>query len=176
MDAGGTMALLTRREILKLLGHMSVMVPAGLGLPAIWAEAAAANRLVRFSVNGRPVEHRPRRYPLARAWVDEERFNHQWAGFDLGRYHKELKCSKCHLETRPYRDVARTCDGCHADFAPGVWKHDQAGCKLDSLHSGLACAECHTESWGEGKTPSCIRCHPQADYRPRQACLSDQSA
>jgi hypothetical protein len=122
------------------------------------------------------VEHRTRIYPLALSWVDEERFDHKWTGFDLGRYHKGLKCSKCHLETRPYRDVARTCDGCHADFAPGAWMHDKTGCKLDSLHSGLACAECHTERWGEGKTPSCITCHPQADYRPRQACPSDQPA
>ena len=52
------MALLTRREFLKLLGHLPVMVPAGLGLPTIWAEAASASRLIRFAVNGRPVEHR----------------------------------------------------------------------------------------------------------------------
>jgi hypothetical protein len=117
------------------------------------------------------VEHRTRAYPLARSWVDPGRFDHKWTGFDLGRFHKELKCSKCHLESRPYRDVARTCDGCHLDFAPGVWMHHKAGCDMDSLHSGLACTECHTGGWGEGKTPTCIKCHPRADYRLRQICL-----
>jgi aldehyde oxidoreductase len=52
------MALLTRREFLKLLGHMPVMVPAGLGLPTILAEASSGYSLIRFAVNGRPVEYR----------------------------------------------------------------------------------------------------------------------
>jgi hypothetical protein len=116
------------------------------------------------------VEHRSRAYPLVRAWIDPDRFEHKLTGFDPGRFHKELKCSKCHSETKPYRDVARTCDGCHADFSPGVWTHDKTGCKLDALHSGLDCAECHNQGWGEGKTPLCVRCHAKADYAPRRLC------
>lgn len=120
------------------------------------------------------VEHRTRAYPLARAWVDPERFEHKWTGFDTGRFHKKLECSKCHAQGKPYRDVARTCDGCHSDFAPGVWAHDKTGCRLDALHSGLDCARCHSRGWGEGKTPSCAGCHAGADYVPQLICPPNQ--
>jgi len=119
------------------------------------------------------VEHRTRAYPLARSWVDEERFDHEWTGFDLERFHKKLKCAGCHSGSKPYRDVKRTCDGCHVDFKAGVWVHDKTGCGLDALHSGLGCTDCHSEGWGENKAPSCIKCHEKTGWSPRRVCSPD---
>lgn len=120
------------------------------------------------------VEHRTRAYPLARAWVDPDKFDHTWTGFDLGRFHKKLiTCTKCHSKAQPYSDVAKTCDGCHNDFKPGLWIHDKTECGLDALHSGIDCAQCHDRGWGKGKSPSCARCHPKEGYAPRQICPSN---
>lgn len=116
------------------------------------------------------VEHRTRAYPLASAWVDPVTFDHQWTGFDLGRYHRKLACKKCHRDPDTYRKVARTCAGCHKDFVPGLWDHRKTGCNLDALHAGLACSQCHQHKWGPGLSPSCTRCHPKKDYDPKSLC------
>jgi hypothetical protein len=51
------MALLSRREFLKLLGLMPV-VAGGLGFRTLLAEAVSGHNQIRFSVNGQPVQYR----------------------------------------------------------------------------------------------------------------------
>lgn len=117
------------------------------------------------------VEHRTRDYPLASAWVDENRFDHSWTGFDLGKYHSKIECRRCHKAGENYRDVKSACDQCHQDFFPGLWDHARTGCNLDSLHNGFSCDKCHVNGWGPGKNPSCHDCHPEDDFDIHKVCL-----
>lgn len=115
--------------------------------------------------------------------LDPAQFDHELTDFPLRGAHAAVACVSCHSAAKPYRDVPRTCDGCHArddahagklgrDCAachgPDSWwqahfDHDTTGFPLRGGHAGLACAQCHVANHYKGTPRDCVSCHATDD-------------
>lgn len=96
----------------------------------------------------------------------KERFDHKSTGFDLGKYHSKLACSKCHSKTNPMDKPSKNCLSCHKNFTSGKYNHDRTGFRLDDLHKDLDCDNCHKNN-NFATSPGCSDCHDGFTY-PKQ--------
>lgn len=96
-----------------------------------------------------------------------EPFDHgKKTGWDLGKHHTKLACSKCHGAKLPYKKVDSKCIGCHGEWTKENFKHLVTGLQLDETHLELECEDCHAEKNYSAK-PSCDGCHEGYVY-PKQ--------
>lgn len=84
-------------------------------------------------------------------------------GFDLGRFHSLLACSRCHGAKRNYSGLSSNCRTCHSQWETGSFDHRVTGMKLDDTHSAIECASCHIEN-EYGRKPTCSSCHDDKSY------------
>ncbi len=124
-------------------------------------------------------EHFGRNFQIVR--FDEEKFDHNLAGFDLKGSHKDLDCKECHnkymianeeLQLKNYKFIGLTedCAGCHEDvhqntlgikcstchneekFVPAVkFNHNKSAFHLKGKHSKVKCISCHPKTERNGK-------------------------
>jgi hypothetical protein len=96
-----------------------------------------------------------------------EPFDHgKKTGWDLGKYHTKLACSKCHEGKLPYKKVDSECVSCHGEWTKENFKHMVTGLQLDETHLELECGDCHTDK-NCGVKPTCNGCHEDYVY-PKQ--------
>jgi Zn finger protein HypA/HybF involved in hydrogenase expression len=120
--------------------------------------------------------------------LDEKKFDHgKLTDFELKDKHLELKCEKCHLPKKKFRDAARTCYGCHKkdDKHKGAlgekcedchnaksWKekdvffdHDKTKFPLKNAHADtkIRCADCHPNNHYKHTPVACVECHRKDD-------------
>ena len=93
-----------------------------------------------------------------------ERFDHaRKTGFDLGRFHSALTCTRCHKENGNHKGLSGTCTSCHSGWKPGAFDHAVTGIKLSETHAALDCESCHLES-NFAKPPACSGCHDDKSF------------
>lgn len=117
----------------------------------------------------------------------QTRFDHDKTRFPLTGKHVDVKCDDCHKDAK-YRDIPRTCIGCHrADddrkghkgmfgerceschgtkvWKPSTFNHDtDTKYALRGKHRTAKCADCHTgHLYREKLTTACIDCHRKDD-------------
>lgn len=117
------------------------------------------------------------------SWKKNVEFDHELSRFPLLGRHQNVPCASCH-KSRAYRDVEKSCSGCHADthhqqrlgpncqnchnaFAWTRWKfdHQRTNFPLTGAHVGLKCESCHNKPTGSVVTAptSCFGCHQSDD-------------
>jgi hypothetical protein len=129
-------------------------------------------------------EHRGRDISLIE--FDTKDFDHaKQTGFELkgGHLSKKVQCKNCHSPRNKYREVAKTCVGCHAkqDKHKGVldkecqrcheeqsWKalhfdHGKTRFNVMGKHIGVKCRACHTASSLKHAPRQCNECHKKDD-------------
>ncbi len=83
--------------------------------------------------------------------------------FDLGRFHSDLACGRCHKQNADYKGLSSKCTVCHTGWKPGAFDHAVTGMKLSDTHGALDCESCHLES-EFAKKPACNGCHDDKSY------------
>ncbi len=84
-------------------------------------------------------------------------------GWPLNRFHQKLACQKCHGEKTRFTKLNTGCVHCHANWAPGTFKHETTGFRLDASHAEFDCVSCHPDN-AFGPEPSCSGCHDDKTY------------
>ena len=93
-----------------------------------------------------------------------ERFDHaRQTSFDLGRFHSNLACTRCHKSPADFKGLNPVCTSCHKEWKPGAFAHAVTGIKLSETHAALDCESCHLES-NFAKKPACNACHDDKSY------------
>ena len=84
-------------------------------------------------------------------------------GFELKKYHAELRCSNCHQTKKIFTGLNSSCTSCHSAWNSKTFNHKVTGLALDEMHIELDCGDCHI---GEdfSKKPSCENCHDDKNY------------
>jgi len=117
-------------------------------------------------------------------WLDDVRFDHDFAVFPLVGLHVSVPCEECHA-TGAYRDAPVECLACHRakDVHEGrlgeqcaschnangwsFWQFDhgkQTKFPLTGMHARLGCRDCHRESRPSSPLPrDCWSCHFRDD-------------
>ena len=102
-------------------------------------------------------------------------YDHSKTKFDLLGKHKEVKCTKCHIDNK-YKDTPKLCNDCH--------KKDDDGAKGHKGKFGPKCETCHNEKgWketffdhdkktkfpllGKHKETKCAECHKGYLYKEK---------
>lgn len=118
-------------------------------------------------------------------------FDHSKTKFDLLDKHKEVKCTKCHIDNK-YKDTPKLCNDCHkkdddgakghkGKFGPKCetchnakgWKetifdHDKTKYPLLGKHKEIKCIECHKGNLYKDKLKKeCVACHKKDDDGPK---------
>jgi hypothetical protein len=92
---------------------------------------------------------------------ERPRFDHLAKGWELNRFHKELRCDSCHKKNEKAK-LSKQCLDCHEGWKNGRFDHSVTGLLLDEEHEDLDCSDCHQNQRFDGKT-SCDECHD--DYQ-----------
>jgi hypothetical protein len=118
--------------------------------------------------------------------IDEKKFDHaKETGIELkgGHLSEKVLCKNCHSARKKFRDVAKTCNGCHAkqDKHKGAlgkacqscheeknWKtlhfdHGKTRFKVLGKHIGVKCSACHTGGTYKHTPLECNDCHKKDD-------------
>ncbi len=129
-------------------------------------------------------EHKGRNVSLYK--IDTSTFNHaKETRYELkgGHLSEEVRCKKCHVPRKKFREVSRTCNGCHAkqDKHKGMlgklcqscheeknWKtlyfdHGKTRFKVLGKHVGVKCSACHNVSTLKNTPRECNQCHKNDD-------------
>jgi len=126
---------------------------------------------------------------------DPKKFDHNAeTSFALKDSHQKVDCDKCHLPKAKYRDVYKTCVGCHKkdDDKKGhkgslgdkcedchtvkKWKdtffdHDKTKFPLKDSHADpkkAACKDCHPNNHYKNTPLNCYACHKKDDEDPKK--------
>ncbi len=124
-------------------------------------------------------DHHGRNFDMVR--FDEQKFNHNDAGYALEGAHKQVDCRECHTPNNiadrktkaldgTYLGLETSCLSCHDDFHQNTlstdclschgmdaftpvtsFKHDETNFKLLGEHVALDCIECHKTTTKNGK-------------------------
>jgi Ni/Fe-hydrogenase subunit HybB-like protein len=82
-------------------------------------------------------------------------FNHKTStGWDLDKYHKDLKCISCHPENE-FVKQSGDCLSCHKNFDHKT----RTGWALGKYHSKLECIRCHPGNKFVKRSTDCASCH-----------------
>jgi len=123
----------------------------------------------------------------------EKKFDHAQTDYALKDSHTKIECAKCHLPKAKYRDVYKTCVGCHKkdDDKKGhkgalgdkcqdchtvkKWKdtffdHDKTKFPLRNAHADtkVACKDCHANNHYKNTPVNCYACHKKDDEDPKK--------
>lgn len=110
---------------------------------------------------------------------DMDVFDHMTTDFPLKSSHAQIKCTKCHLQGKKFRDAHSQCVSCHKEQEPhagqlgtdctvchqeDAWKnfrfvHDKTKFPLHGSHEKLACTACHPNQQWKGLSLECSACH-----------------
>lgn len=123
--------------------------------------------------------------------LDEELFNHNETNFPLKGAHADtsLKCDKCHLAGKGFKDVKSGCYDCHKKddvhkdslghdckkcHDEVAWKkqdfdHSKTKFPLEGGHKKAACRSCHTDNNYKETPSSCVACHLVNDVHKSSA-------
>jgi hypothetical protein len=86
-----------------------------------------------------------------------EPFNHTNAtGFNLAKYHSEVKCEACHKDNN-FKGLSQNCSSCHK-FNSENFDHKITGVELDMMHVDFSCSDCHKNN-NYSRKPDCSDCH-----------------
>lgn len=154
----------------------------------------AKDELTRHGLHGHHVEkkickechheHKGRDVPLFQ--IDTKEFEHaRQIGYELkgGHLSEKVLCKNCHIPGKKYREVLKTCDGCHArqDKHKGAlgkacqscheekdWKtlhfdHAKTRFKVLGKHIGVKCSACHADNAFKHTPRECNECHRKDD-------------
>lgn len=82
-------------------------------------------------------------------------------GFDVSRFHGDLRCTQCH--TKGFKGLDPNCSSCHQGWTPETFRHGKTGLILDEIHVELDCENCHKEMNFRIK-PDCSDCHDDKSF------------
>lgn len=133
-------------------------------------------------------EHKGRDFRAAA--FDVSRFVHSETDFALKGAHgnPNVKCAKCHLPGKKYREATLECEACHkaddihkGSLGPACaechheesWKkakfdHDKADFKLLGKHVNTPCKDCHIDGDFQWTPVKCQTCHAKQDKHKRR--------
>ena len=154
----------------------------------------AQDELTKHGLHGQHVEkkacnechHEHKGRDVALIEFDTKGFDHvKQTGFELkgGHLSDKVLCKNCHSPLNKYREVAKTCNGCHAkqDKHKGAlgkacqscheekdWKtlhfdHSKTRFNILGKHIGVKCSACHTDSSLKHAPRDCNECHKKDD-------------
>ncbi|MFZ6032941.1 MAG: cytochrome c3 family protein [Melioribacter sp.] len=100
---------------------------------------------------------------VCHAKIEKPPFNHkQRAGFDISKFHSDLKCSRCHVTKGKFTGLKKECKSCHGIWTVDNFDHKATGLILDEVHVEFECENCHQEPTYRIK--SCDNCHDDKSY------------
>jgi len=100
--------------------------------------------------------------------TEEKQFNHfAKSGFDLTKFHSNLKCKICHKSPENFRKVSKYCNSCHSGWNENNFNHKVTGFVLNETHSDFECEACHPDR-NFAVNPKCSECHDEDIYFPKK--------
>ena len=95
---------------------------------------------------------------------EKNSFNHKdRTGWELGKYHQDLSCLKCHRSKTDYSGIKQSCNSCHFDWNIESFEHKITGLILDDIHIEIDCEDCHVGRDFSIK-PVCENCHDDKSF------------
>lgn len=93
------------------------------------------------------------------------RFEHtRSTGWNLGIQHSDLACTKCHGQTKTFKEpISDACKACHRGGPSRSFDHAITGVPMFGSHAYFQCTQCHHSTSGD-QPGTCEQCHTDRSY------------